>query len=153
MFSDEYSSQREEEISFVMLHFSSNVVANPTNPYDAQKVIDTFLNYGVSAHYLIDRDGTVYHLVDESTATWHAGKGTWDNNEKYTDRMNHYSIGIEILGIGSYEDMSQYLTKEQYNLIKKRTLAIRTSSMKVFLIYLKILMISMKIFRLIANIL
>ncbi len=45
----------------------------------------------VSAHYVIDRDGTVYALVDESQAAWHAGVSSWNG---HTD-MNNRSIGIE----------------------------------------------------------
>ena len=41
----------------------------------------------VSAHYLVSRDGTVYSLVDEAMAAWHAG-----NRE-----ANQRSIGIEIV--------------------------------------------------------
>ncbi len=45
----------------------------------------------VSAHYVIDRDGTVYALVDEANAAWHAGVSCWNG---HTD-MNNRSIGIE----------------------------------------------------------
>ena len=50
----------------------------------------------VSAHYLIDEDGTVYALVDEARRAWHAGAGFWAGG---TD-INSRSIGIELQNPG-----------------------------------------------------
>lgn len=46
----------------------------------------------VSAHYLIDRAGTLYQLVDERARAWHAGESCWGGQ---TD-LNSASIGIEL---------------------------------------------------------
>lgn len=46
----------------------------------------------VSAHYLIDRDGTITQMVDEDMRAWHAGSGAWGD---ITD-VNSHSIGIEL---------------------------------------------------------
>ncbi|QUJ77936.1 N-acetylmuramoyl-L-alanine amidase [Sulfitobacter albidus] len=46
----------------------------------------------VSAHYLIDTDGTVLHLVDEAQRAWHAGAGEWAGRGD----INSRSIGIEL---------------------------------------------------------
>ena len=51
----------------------------------------------VSSHYLIDRDGTVIRLVDESARAWHAGKSWWGG---ITD-VNSVSIGVELHNNGS----------------------------------------------------
>lgn len=50
----------------------------------------------VSAHYLIDEDGTVYALVDEARRAWHAGAGYWAGE---TD-INSRSVGIELQNPG-----------------------------------------------------
>lgn len=50
----------------------------------------------VSAHYLIDEDGTIYQLVDEDKRAWHAGVSYWAGE---TD-INSRSIGIEIQNPG-----------------------------------------------------
>jgi N-acetyl-anhydromuramyl-L-alanine amidase AmpD len=73
----------------------------------------------VSIHYIIDRAGTVYCYIPEDRVAWHAGKGQWAGDEKYTDKMNFYAIGIELVGIGSAKDMSLYMTKENYNKLDK----------------------------------
>ncbi len=49
------------------------------------EVIKTFNEEKVSAHYFIDRDGTIYQLVDPKDITWHAGNKA----------VNKRSIGIE----------------------------------------------------------
>lgn len=57
----------------------------------------------VSAHYLIDRDGTLFQLVDEKARAWHAGDSRWG---ALTD-LNSASIGIELDNDGrtSYPDV------------------------------------------------
>ena len=46
----------------------------------------------VSAHYVICKDGTVQHMLNDYLRAWHAGAGKWGN---LTD-VNSASIGIEI---------------------------------------------------------
>jgi len=50
----------------------------------------------VSAHYLIEEDGRIFHLVDEKQRAWHAGKSFWRG---ITD-INSASIGIELVNPG-----------------------------------------------------
>ncbi len=51
----------------------------------------------VSAHYLIDEDGTVYRLVADEMRAWHAGVASWRGE---TD-VNGRSIGIELVNPGN----------------------------------------------------
>ncbi len=51
----------------------------------------------VSAHYLIDTDGTVLRLVDEAMRAWHAGAGSWGGRGD----VNSRSIGIELANRGA----------------------------------------------------
>ena len=46
----------------------------------------------VSAHYVIGRDGRVYHMLHDHLRAWHGGVAKWGNN---TD-INSSSIGIEL---------------------------------------------------------
>jgi N-acetylmuramoyl-L-alanine amidase len=50
----------------------------------------------VSAHYTIDRDGTVYAMVPESRRAWHAGVSHWAG----ASDINSRSIGIELVNPG-----------------------------------------------------
>ena len=116
---EEYSWEKEFDTEYVMIHFTSNVVNNRTSPYNVEDVYEIFKETKVSAHYVIDRDGKIYCLIPENYSAWHAGAGVFANDEKYTNKMNKYSIGIELLAIGSEKDMETYLTSEEYNALDK----------------------------------
>lgn len=51
---------------------------------------------GVSAHYLVDEDGTVWRLVPEERRAWHAGVANWAGQAD----VNSASIGIELVNPG-----------------------------------------------------
>jgi len=42
----------------------------------------------VSAHYLIDVDGTIDQLVDEARRAWHAGVSEWDGETDINSRLD-----------------------------------------------------------------
>ena len=50
----------------------------------------------VSAHYMIDEDGSVFRLVPEERRAWHAGLACWRGDRDINDR----SIGIELVNPG-----------------------------------------------------
>ncbi len=50
----------------------------------------------VSCHYLVDGDGEVVQMVDETLRAWHAGVGSW--NDEFD--INSCSIGMEIQNEG-----------------------------------------------------
>lgn len=76
----------ERRPNYVILHQTSNDRAA-----DALRTL-TDPARKVSSHYLIDRDGTLYQLVDERRRAWHAGVSYWGGN---TD-LNSASLGIEL---------------------------------------------------------
>ncbi|CAN5863722.1 hypothetical protein BH11PSE3_BH11PSE3_30440 [soil metagenome] len=49
----------------------------------------------VSAHYVLAEDGSLYRLVPEERAAWHAGRSHWRGR----DALNGTSIGIEIVNL------------------------------------------------------
>jgi N-acetylmuramoyl-L-alanine amidase len=51
----------------------------------------------VSAHYVIDRDGTIYRCVADEDRAWHAGDSVLDGRPD----VNARSIGIELVGFAS----------------------------------------------------
>ena len=95
-------------VDTVIIHFVSDVIENPDNPYNPARVREIFSRYTVSAHYLIDRDGTIFRLVPEERAAFHAGTGKLPHNPDRPGNMNDYSIGIEIMAVGSARDMAIY---------------------------------------------
>ncbi len=50
----------------------------------------------VSAHYLIDEDGSIYRMVPEHLRAWHAGVSFWSGVRD----LNSTSIGIEMVNPG-----------------------------------------------------
>ncbi len=50
----------------------------------------------VSAHYMVEEDGTVFAMVPEDKRAWQAGKSWWRGD----DDLNSRSIGIEIVNGG-----------------------------------------------------
>ena len=82
--------ERALPISMIVLHY--------TGMPDAEGALDrlTSPDAGVSAHYLVDEDGTIYQLVDEEKRAWHAGKSRW----RGVKDVNSASIGIEIVNPG-----------------------------------------------------
>jgi N-acetylmuramoyl-L-alanine amidase len=50
----------------------------------------------VSAHYLVEEDGTVFSMVPETKRAWQAGRSWWQGDED----LNSRSIGIEIVNPG-----------------------------------------------------
>lgn len=46
----------------------------------------------VSAHYVICKDGTVHHMLNDYLRAWQAGVSSWGNNKD----INSCSIGIEL---------------------------------------------------------
>jgi N-acetylmuramoyl-L-alanine amidase len=50
----------------------------------------------VSAHYMVDEEGSIYKLVEEKNRAWHAGISCWKGRAS----LNYTSIGIEIANPG-----------------------------------------------------
>ncbi len=65
----------------------------------------------VSAHYLIREDGTIDDLVDDAKRAWHAGVSSWRDREN----VNDFSIGIEIVNLGSGDNRSYPTSFEGYD--------------------------------------
>ena len=82
--------ERKLPVSMIVLHY--------TGMPDAGGALDrlTSPESQVSAHYLVDEDGSIYALVDESKRAWHAGKSRW----RGVSDVNSASIGIEIVNPG-----------------------------------------------------
>lgn len=58
-----------------------------------QWVLRTFQHWAVSAHYVIDTNGSIYQFNTDDDMLWHAGPSNRDGRTN----LNQYSIGIEII--------------------------------------------------------
>lgn len=58
----------------------------------------------VSCHYLIDVDGGITQMVDESLRAWHAGQSMWKGERD----INSTSIGIEVQNPGHDHDYPDF---------------------------------------------
>jgi N-acetylmuramoyl-L-alanine amidase len=77
--------------NYVIIHYTA------TNGFE--EVIQEFTTPGgreASSHYLICKDGTVYHMINDLLRSHHAGESKWGN----TTDLNSSSIGIEIVNNG-----------------------------------------------------
>ncbi len=88
--SPNHDSRDGHAIDMLVLHY--------TGMKTAQDALDRLCdaNAKVSAHYVVDEDGTIYRLVAESERAWHAGVSSWRGNTN----INQRSIGIEIVNPG-----------------------------------------------------
>ncbi len=70
------------------------VIIHHTAQNSCEQTLQTFTlpRTQVSAHYVICKDGTIHHMLNDYLRAWHAGNARWGN---VTD-VNSSSIGIEI---------------------------------------------------------
>jgi|KBSMisStaDraftv2_1062788.scaffolds.fasta_scaffold209105_2 N-acetylmuramoyl-L-alanine amidase len=80
--SPNHASRQGQVIQYLILH-------NTDGPGEVSLAIlrDPHDGNPRSSHYMVDRDGTIYQLVDDSQTAWHAGNKP----------INQQSIGIEIV--------------------------------------------------------
>ncbi|WP_342065793.1 N-acetylmuramoyl-L-alanine amidase [Achromobacter kerstersii] len=53
-------------------------------------------NSEVSAHFIIDHDGTIVQMIRLNRRAWHAGKSSWGDYQG----MNQFSFGVELVNAG-----------------------------------------------------
>lgn len=103
--SPNFSSRNGRQVDMIVIH----AISLPPGEFGTGYVLDLFLNrldftahayfkalegLRVSAHYFIDREGTVIELVDPAQMAWHAGESSFEGREG----CNPFSIGIELEG-------------------------------------------------------
>lgn len=70
------------------------VIIHHTAQNSCEQTLQTFTQprTQVSAHYVICKDGTVHHILNDYLRAWHAGISSWGNDKD----VNSSSIGIEL---------------------------------------------------------
>jgi N-acetylmuramoyl-L-alanine amidase len=82
--------ERGAAVDMVVLHYTGM----PTGEEALARLRDGASK--VSSHYLVEEDGRIFRLVDESMRAWHAGVSSWRGETG----VNARSIGIEIVNPG-----------------------------------------------------
>jgi len=68
--------------------------------------------YGVSAHFIVDRSGKVFQLINPEQLAFHAGVSKIPHDGR--ERANGFSIGIELLA----DESSGYTAEQTQSLVK-----------------------------------
>jgi N-acetyl-anhydromuramyl-L-alanine amidase AmpD len=103
------------KIDTIIIH--STYDASGNDPYSIDGIIAEYKQYGVSPHYLIARDGTIYHLVADQNIAYHAGVSKMPDGR--TD-VNDFSIGIEMVNT-----MDGKFTDDQYNALNQLIVSLK----------------------------
>ncbi|NQD92632.1 1,6-anhydro-N-acetylmuramyl-L-alanine amidase AmpD [Pseudomonas sp. CrR25] len=103
--SPNFNARPQGEVSLLVIHnislppgqfgtgkvqaFFQNRLCADEHPYFAE-----IASMQVSAHFLIERDGTITQFVSCNERAWHAGQSSFDGREN----CNDFSLGIELEG-------------------------------------------------------
>jgi hypothetical protein len=87
-----FSVFSSRSIDTIIVHSSYNALGG--DEYDFEKLLLEYKEYGVAPHYLIDREGLIYQLVEDKNVAWHAGESRVPDGRK---GVNEFSIGIELM--------------------------------------------------------
>jgi len=98
-------SKRPISVKGIILHHISGINLDKNKKYDAEFVRQIFITYKVSAHFLINRDGSIWELVKPPLRCWHAGKSSF----RGVSGLNSHTLGIEFVG----SDQDEF-EEEQY---------------------------------------
>jgi N-acetylmuramoyl-L-alanine amidase len=85
------NSRRGATINCIVVHDTESATAKQALAWFESPASE------VSAHYVIDRDGTVYRCVPDEDRAWHAGRSVLAGRED----VNTISIGIELAGFAA----------------------------------------------------
>ena len=93
IFSPNYNSSNKRPADLIKI-----IVIHYTGMQSERESIKRLCNSSskVSSHYLINRRGKIFRLVQDRYVAWHAGKSCWGRHKN----LNENSIGIELVNKG-----------------------------------------------------
>lgn len=91
-----WSDREGSSMDVIVIHYISAVDITPGDPYNFSTIMKIFCDFGVSSHFLIDREGLTYQLVPEAKKAWHCGGSRMPYPDNRT-AVNNFSIGIELM--------------------------------------------------------
>ncbi len=110
----------------IVIHYISAINVNEQSPFSLPDILQIFVDYGVSSHYLIARDGLIYQLVPEEKKAWHCGPSVMPPPDSRKS-VNDFSIGIELIGTET-----SGFTQPQYESLCELCCHIESNNKKVF---------------------
>ena len=100
-----HQSAQNRTIDTVIIHSSYNALEG--DEYDTEAIVDIYRDYGVAAHYIINREGEIWQLVEEKDIAYHAGVSSLPDGRT---NVNAVSLGIELVG-----NLEDGFTNKQYD--------------------------------------
>ena len=94
-------------IKYVIIHYTAINSYNGAIQYLCNK------SNKVSSHFLINKLGDIYYLVNIKYRAWHAGISYW----KKEGDINSNSIGIELDNSGHHLNFEKYTSKQISSII------------------------------------
>jgi hypothetical protein len=104
-----FTKSNGRTIDTIIIHSSYDALSG--NPYSLEGLIKEYKQYGVAPHYLIDRQGIIYRLVEDKNMAYHAGVSLIPDGRT---NVNEFSLGIEIM-----TTKKDTPTEEQYAALQK----------------------------------
>jgi N-acetylmuramoyl-L-alanine amidase len=91
---DSFSNEEFTGTTNFNLRKPNFVIIHHTAQNSCAQTLTTFTTHStqVSAHYVICKDGTIHHMLNDYMRAWHAGVARWGNDAD----INSSSIGIEL---------------------------------------------------------
>ena len=91
---------RTETIKYIIIHCSRS---------SPEKQLEHLENIGLSAHYIIGKNGNLTQAVDPKFVAYHAGESSWYDSKDYS--LNNSSIGIELESKSMGQSQKAYTPK------------------------------------------
>lgn len=104
-----YRETSKRQINTIIIHSSYDALHE--DPYELEGLLEEYREYEVAPHFVIDREGEIFQLVNTSHIAYHAGEGQMPDGRS---NINAFSIGIELMN--TQED--EY-TSKQYKSLNK----------------------------------
>ncbi len=115
-----WNERSDEAFDAIVIHYISAIETNPQAPYEIGKILKIFCDYGVSSHFVINRDGDIFQTVPVERRAWHCGGSIMPSPDNRKN-VNDFSIGIELTATAdsgftasqydALSDLSIYLEK------------------------------------------
>lgn len=91
-----------------VLLIHSSYCPTKKDSFELPCILDLYKKHEVAAHYIIDRNGIIYKMVNEEQVAYHGGRGELPDNN---NQINTRSIGVELINTkSSYYTNIQYLS-------------------------------------------